>query len=62
MVCYGCEKRRVGCHAKCPEYRAEMLARQVAKDEQRKQLEADYEVDDYIANIRSRIKRGRFRL
>lgn len=39
--CYGCEKRHIGCQAKCPDYEKNKAERDAAKAAKRKDALAD---------------------
>ena len=40
-ACFGCQKRTVGCHATCQEYKDERAAMDACMREERKQKNAD---------------------
>ena len=49
--CYGCEKREVGCHARCEEYKA--YKAQIAKEKQLRHKDREFE--DYVFESKKRI-------
>ena len=41
QACHKCQKRRIGCHSKCPDYLREVANHQIEKERRRKEKEVN---------------------
>lgn len=55
--CYGCTKRHMGCHAKCPDYADWDKEHKAFLEEKRKLQETAYKLKDTEIQRRFKIKR-----
>ena len=59
--CGGCKNSHAECHAHCEIYAKQSAEQAAARDERFKKKQAEVDVGDYYAELRYRIKKGRFR-
>jgi len=55
--CHGCAFRHLGCHAKCPDYKAYADEREVARA--RRALENEWNPEAYTHMLREKRRKGR---